>query len=134
MKRKDIPDHIADAVLDRLIEVGLVDDVAYAQSFVRVKHRDRALGRTALRSELRKLGVDEDVTAGAVDTVDAAAERSRAAELVAKRLDSALEAGSVAARRRLLGLLSRRGYSFEIAVPVVDEALDGLPARPDSPS
>ena len=125
MKRKDVPDHVAEAVLDRLTEVGLIDDVAYAQSFVRVKHRDRALGRTALRTELRKLGVDEQVTVLAVDAVDDTAERARASELVAKRIDAAMAAGPVAARRRLLGLLSRRGYSFEIAVPVVDEALDG---------
>ena len=67
----------------------------------------------------------------AVDTVDAGAERARAAELVAKRLDAAMEAGPVAARRRLLGLLSRRGYSFEIAVPVVDEALEGYSVTAD---
>ena len=131
MKRKDVPDHIAEAVLDRLTEVGLIDDIAYAQSFVRVKQRDRALGRTALRSELRKLGVDEEIMSAAVDTVDAGAERARAAELVGKRLDAAMEAGPVAARRRLLGLLSRRGYSFEIAVPVVDEALEGYSVTAD---
>ncbi len=124
LQRKEIPDHIAEAVLDRLTEVGLIDDVAYAQSFVRVKHRDRALGRTALRTELRKLGVDEEVMSVAVEPLDAAAERARATELVAKRLDSAMAAGSVAARRRLLGLLSRRGYGFEIAVPVVDGAIE----------
>jgi regulatory protein len=125
MKRKDVPDHVAEAVLDRLTEVGLVDDVAYAQSFVRVKQRDRALGRTALRTELRKLGVDEEVTVVAVDAVDEDAERARASDLVAKRVDAAMAAGPVAARRRLLGLLSRRGYSFEVAVPVVEEALHG---------
>ncbi len=125
MKRKEVPDHIAEAVLDRLTEVGLVDDVAYAQSFVRVKQRDRALGRTALRTELRKLGIDDEVTVVAVDTVDDIAERARAADLVAKRIDAAMAAGPVAARRRLLGLLSRRGYSFEVAVPVVEQALDG---------
>ncbi len=131
MKRKDVPDQIAEAVLDRLTEVGLIDDVAYAQSYVRVKQRDRALGRTALRNELRKLGVGEEIMASAVDAVDADAERARAAELVGKRLDAAMEAGPVAARRRLLGLLSRRGYSFEIAVPVVDEALQSYASGAD---
>jgi regulatory protein len=60
----------------------------------------------------------------AVDTVDDTAERARASDLVAKRIDAAMAAGPVAARRRLLGLLSRRGYSFEVAVPVVEQALD----------
>ncbi len=124
LKRKDIPDDVAEAVLDRLTDVGLIDDVAYANSFVRVKHRDRALGRTALRTELRRLGIDEEVMAGAVQTIDTDAERLRARDLIDKRIDAAMAAGPVAARRRLLALLARRGYSPDVAVPVVESALE----------
>ena len=124
LHRKEIPQDVATEVLDRFTEIGLIDDVAYAHSFVRVKHRDRALGRAALRKELRKLGVDEDTMSEAVQAVDADAERSRAAELIDKRIDAAMEAGPVAARRRLLGLLDRRGYPAEVAVPVVESALE----------
>jgi regulatory protein len=123
LQRKDIPQDVATAVLDRYTELGLIDDVAYAHSFVRVKHRDRALGRAALRTELRKLGVDEEVMTEAVQTVDTEAERVRAAQLIDKRIDAAMAAGPVAARRRLLGLLDRRGYPAEVAVPVVESAL-----------
>lgn len=123
MQRKAIPLDIATAVLDRFTELGLIDDVAYAQSYVRVKHRDRALGRAALRNELRKLGVDEEIMSAAVQVVNTDAERARAAELVDKRIDAAMVAGPVAARRRLLGLLDRRGYPAEVAVPVVESAL-----------
>lgn len=125
LRRKEIPDDIAEAVLDRLTQVGLIDDVAYAHSFVRTKHRDRALGRSALRTELRRLGVDEESVADAVETVDPGAERARAQELISKRLDAAMGAGSVAARRRLLGLLGRRGYPPDIALSVVDDAIAG---------
>jgi regulatory protein len=125
LKRKEIPDAVAEAVLDRLTAVGLIDDAAYASSFVRTKHRDRALGRSALHAELRKLGVDEESVADAVSTVDSDAEAARAAELIAKRLDAAMSAGPVAAKRRLLGLLARRGYPPDVAVAVVDRALAG---------
>jgi hypothetical protein len=60
LRRKEIPDDVIEAVLDRFAEIGLIDDAAYASSFVRTKHRDRALGQTALRAELRKLGVDDE--------------------------------------------------------------------------
>lgn len=123
LHRKDIPQDVATAVLDRFTELGLIDDAAYAESFVRVKHRDRALGRAALRTELRKLGVDEEIMSDAVQAVDPEAERTRAAELIDKRIDAAMAAGPVAARRRLLGLLDRRGYPAEVAVPVVESAL-----------
>ena len=123
LRRKEVADDVAQVVLDRLTEIGLIDDAAYANSFVRVKHRDRALGRGALRTELRKLGVDEESMAAAVETVDAAAEQVRATELISKRLDAAMAAGPVAAKRRLLGLLARRGYPLDIAIQVVDEAV-----------
>ena len=131
LQRKEIPDDVAQAVLDRLTEVGLIDDVAYAHSFVRVKQRDRALGRTKLRTELRRLGVDEDIMAAAVQTVDPEAERARAVELIDKRIDATMAAGPVAARRRLLGLLDRRGYPAEIAIAVVEDALSGYADQVD---
>lgn len=125
LRRKGIPDEVAERVLDRFVEVGLIDDVAFAQAFVAGKHRDRGLGRAALRTELRRKGIDGATADGALSAVDSEAERRRAAELVAKRLDSAMFAGPPAARRRLLGLLARRGYSASLAASVVNDALRG---------
>jgi regulatory protein len=99
LRRKEIPDEVAEQVLDRLTAVGLIDDEAYAAAFVATKHRDRGLGRSALRTELQRKGVDAQTAAAAV------------------------AAGPDAARRRLVGLLARRGYSPSLAMAVVDEAL-----------
>ena len=123
LQLRGIPDDVADRVLDRFTEVGLVDDKAYAEAFVAAKHRERALGATALRTELRRKGVDEVTVAGAVEAIDQDAERDRARGLVAKRVHAALANGEPAARRRLLGLLARRGYSSELACAVVEDAL-----------
>lgn len=125
LRRRGIPDDAAASVLDRLTEVGLVDDASYAAAFVASKHRDRGLGRAALRAELKRKGIAADLADKAVSPIDATAERERAAALVLRRLDSALFAGLPAARRRLLGMLSRRGYLASVATSVVDEALRG---------
>jgi regulatory protein len=126
LRRREIPDGAAERVLDRLTDVGLIDDAAYAEAFVASKHRDRGLGRAALRTELRRKGIDPGIADRAVDAVDGHAERRRAADLVARRLDSAVFAGLPAARRRLLGLLARRGYPASVAAAVVDDALRGF--------
>lgn len=123
LKAKEIPDDVAEAVLDRYTELGLIDDQAYAELYVTAKHRDRGLGRYGLEAELRRQGVAEDDLRGAVTSIDEDAERRRATELIGKRLSSALAAGPDAARRRLLGQLSRRGYSSALAVQVVDAVL-----------
>jgi regulatory protein len=133
LRRRGIEDDVAGAVLDRLTEVGLIDDTAFAEAFVSAKHRDRGLGRAALRVELRRKGVDAQIAAEAADGIDDGAERRRAIELVGKRLDSAMFAGPDVAQRRLLGLLARRGYPPGLATAVVDEALRGFvaPREPD---
>ncbi len=123
LKLRGIPDDVADRVLDRFTEVGLIDDQAYAEAFVAVKHRERALGPTALRTELRRKGVDDEIVAAAVGSVDPDMERDRAEALIARRVDAAMAHGEPAARRRLIGLLARRGYSAELAHQVVDQAL-----------
>ena len=59
----------------------------------------------------------------AVAQLDDTAERDRAVELVARRVGSAMTAGPVAARRRLLAALARRGYPADMSVQVVDKAV-----------
>jgi len=129
LRKRGIPDDVAETVLDRFTEVGLIDDEAYAQAFVATKQRDRGLGASALRTELRRKGVDDEVVAGAVDGIDQEAERNRARALIERRVDAAMGAGPVAARRRLAGLLARRGYSVDVALSVVDEALAAYTAE-----
>jgi regulatory protein len=131
LAQRGIPDQVADAVLNRFVEVGLIDDRAYAEAFVVAKHRDRALGVTALRTELRRKGVDEVTVDAAVQALDQDAERERARALISRRVDSAMGDGVQAARRRLIGLLARRGYTADVARQVVDEALADYGAEQD---
>ena len=88
LRRKDCPDDVAAAVLDRMEEVGLVDDEAYAGMLVRSQQAGRGLARRALRQELRKKGVDDETAAAALAEVDGHAEEARARELVAKKMRS----------------------------------------------
>lgn len=110
-------------VLDRFTEVGLIDDQAYAQAYVRSKHQERSLSRWALRSELRRKGLDDEVVEIAAEAVDPATEEITATRLIQRRAAAALGAGPEAARRRLLALLDRRGYPAELSIRVVDAVL-----------
>jgi len=58
-----------------------------------------------------------------VEGIDIEAERSRAQALIDRRVDAAMSGGATAARRRLVALLARRGYSADIAHSVVDRAV-----------
>ncbi|MDN5573865.1 MAG: recombination regulator RecX, partial [Micrococcales bacterium] len=70
---KDIPESVARAVLDRFEQVELVDDQAFAQSYVRQRAETRKLARPALRMELQRKGVGSDVTVDAAGAAEATA-------------------------------------------------------------
>jgi len=73
---------VAEAVLDRMTEVGLVDDGAYAQMLVRSQQAGRGLSRRALAHELRTKGIAGDLAAEAVASISDEDERERARTLV----------------------------------------------------
>ncbi len=127
LRRKDCPDDVATAVLDRMAEVGLVDDEAYAGMLVRSQQAGRGLARRALRQELRKKGVDDDTAAAALAEVDGHAEEARARELVAKKMRSMHGLEPHVQTRRLAGMLARKGYDAEVSMRVVREAVREAP-------
>lgn len=127
LRRKGCPDDVAAEVLDRMEEVGLVDDEAYAQMFVRSKQAGRGLARRALQHELRGKGIDDDITRGVLDTIGPDEERDLAREVVERRLRTMHGLDRQVQTRRLAGLLARKGYGAEVSRQVIVEALDALP-------
>ncbi|MPQ96359.1 regulatory protein RecX [Modestobacter sp. I12A-02628] len=123
LARKEIPEDAAATVLDRLTEVGLIDDEAFAEAWVSSRQSGRGLARRALTSELRAKGVDGEVAAQAVAVVDDEDERASARELVRRRARSMQRLDQATATRRLMGMLARKGYSGGMAASVVREVL-----------
>ncbi|MFD1814118.1 recombination regulator RecX [Rhodococcus gannanensis] len=121
-------------VLDRLAEVKLVDDAAFAAQWVHSRHTYSGKGKRALAMELRTKGVAPDVAAGALDQIDGDDERARAVELVQRKLRTAsldFEIDGPGGRsserdrlvRRLVSMLARRGYPQGMSFDVVKAEL-----------
>jgi regulatory protein len=120
LARRGVPDEAANTVLARFGEVGLIDDATFAEAWVASRHHGRGLAPRALAAELRRKGVDHNTITEAVAQVDADAQEEMARQLVRRKLRSG--AGSPdAVRRRLLGMLARKGYSSGLAYRVVRE-------------
>ncbi len=127
LRQRGCPDDVAAAVLDRMTEVGLVDDVSYARFIVASRHERKGLARRALARELRAKGVATEVGQEALATVSDDQERERARALVDKRLRSLHGLPATVQARRLAGMLARKGYSGDLAYAVVQEALREAP-------
>jgi regulatory protein len=127
LAKRGYPDDVTARVLDRLGQVGLVDDADFAEQWIRSRRVNAGKGKRALAAELRTKGVDNDVITAALEGIDAGAERQRAEQLVRNKLRREKLSGDDDAKvaRRLVGMLARRGYSQTMAFDVVKVALAG---------
>jgi regulatory protein len=131
----DIPDDVADAVLGRFADVGLIDDAAFARAWVESRHYSKGLAGRALKAELRRRGVEDDDIKEAVATLGPDAEAEAARRLVDRKL-AGMKGQPVQTRtRRLAGMLARKGYPAGLAFRVIREALEAegeeLPIDPE---
>jgi regulatory protein len=120
---RNVPDEIATALLDRFEEVGLVDDEAFARSWIASRQPGKGLARRALAQELRRKGIDDEVARDALDEVDPADEEAAARALVRKKLRTLSRVDDTTATRRLVGMLARKGYASGLAFAVVRDEL-----------
>ncbi|WP_328224153.1 recombination regulator RecX [Streptomyces sp. NBC_00104] len=124
LHKREIPEDVADEVLSRFEEVGLINDSAFADAWVESRHHGRGLARRALARELRTKGVDSALIDEAVSQLDSEQEETTARELVARKLRSTRGLDRDKRLRRLAGMLARKGYPEGMALRVVRQALE----------
>ncbi|MFC0598913.1 recombination regulator RecX [Streptomyces palmae] len=124
LHKRGIPDEVAQEVLSRFEDVGLIDDAAFAGAWVESRHHSRGLARRALARELRTKGVDSALIDEAVGQLDSEQEERTARELVERKLRSTRGLDRDKRLRRLAGMLARKGYAEGLALRVVRRALE----------
>jgi regulatory protein len=134
LRKRGIPDETADEVLSRFEDVGLIDDAAFARSWVESRHHGRGLASRALSAELKQRGVAPDEIRAAIDEqLSPDDEATAARRLIDRKLNSTRGLPPEQRTRRLAGLLARKGYPAGLAFRVIREALEaeGAPAFPE---
>jgi regulatory protein len=135
LAERNIPEDVAEAVLDRFQEVRLIDDAEFADMWVRSRSQSRKLAKGALRRELADKGIDADTAAAALEQLSDADEEESARLLVERKLRAGMDLSDPAERdkttRRLASMLARKGYQPSQAFRIVGEVLD---ARTDNPA
>lgn len=124
LRRRGVPEQVAETVLDRFTEAGLIDDPAFARAWVESRHYSRGLSRRALSAELRRRGVADDDVHEAVETLDPDQEMATARQLIARRAAATRGQPAEARVRKLMGVLARKGYGSALAYRVVRETLE----------
>jgi len=119
LTKRGIPEDLVEQTVTRLQQAGLVNDQEFASAWVENRNTFQPRSRSALRMELLRKGLNDEVIQPVLDEqVEEAVLASEAARKYARRL-AGLDWPEF--RRKLGGFLARRGFSYDTLNPVVSE-------------
>ena len=123
LNKRDINESVIEDVIDRLLRSGLVDDRRFAANWVENRLEFRPRGRRALFYELRQKGISEEIIQEMLDSINDEELAYQAAIKKAKNYQS-LEWDDF--RKKMLGFLSRRGFSYDITPTIMTRVWNEL--------
>jgi regulatory protein len=109
--------------IERLTELGMLDDAAFAQAWVESRDRARPRSERALRRELAVKGIDSETVDGTMVDRDGAmpdADAEAARRLLERNARALARVPELRARRqRAYALLARNGFDSETAMTAI---------------
>ena len=124
LMRKEFGQTIVDTVIADLTRLGYLDDERFAKAKALAAAEHKQHGQRRAKVELLKAGVRSDVAdkvlADVYESTDTLASARALAEKQAPRLK---KLDPQVARRRLVGMLQRRGFDYDDIKPVVEHVL-----------
>jgi regulatory protein len=125
LARKEFGPAVVDAVIADLVRMGYLDDAAFAKARASSAARYKQHGKRRAKTELMRAGVSGEVADAALDEVyDRNDSLAVARDLARKQAPRLKKLDPQVARRRLMGMLQRRGFEYEEIKLVVDAVLD----------
>ncbi|MEP6755448.1 MAG: regulatory protein RecX [Chthonomonadales bacterium] len=113
LQRNKFSDETIAAVIQSLVDGGLLNDKEFAAAWVESRSRAKGLGRIRLTAELRRMGVEREDLDAAMEQVDPEQE-VEAAWMIVQRKHSRENPADPSSRRRVAASLARKGYSYGI--------------------
>jgi regulatory protein len=124
--RREYGDGVVDGVIADLLRMGYLDDARFAKTKAMSAAEHKHHGRRRAFMELIKAGVKKEVADAALNDVYTKTDSLEAARMLAEKMAGSLKRlDPQVARRRLAGMLMRRGFDYETIKPVIDGVLGG---------
>jgi len=128
LDRRQVAPAVAEQVIARFVEVGLIDDADFARQWVATRQKGKSASRARLKRELASKGVDPELITQALDQATVP-ESQVALDFAQRRARAMTGLDRATITRRLAGQLTRRGFApsvvRSVVVEVVNEALGG---------
>lgn len=131
LSKREYGTEVINAVLDDLTRLEYIDDSRFARTKALSAAQHKHHGKRRAIVELLKAGVGRETARRAVEEVyEPHDSLAVARKLAQKKAASLRKLDPLVARRRLAGMLARRGFEYEIVRPVIDEVLGDEPIDP----
>ena len=124
LARKRWSSEIIEAAIAALSRLGYLDDERFARTKALSSAQHKQHGPRRAMMELLRAGVARAVADRAVEDVFGSADNTSVARVLAQKQAVRLKKlDPIVARRRLAGMLQRRGFDYDTIKPIIDEVL-----------
>lgn len=124
MLRKNWPEEIRKKIIDKLNKLKLINDEDFARQWISSRSNSRPAGKSQVKYELIKKGIGKEIINKLLtEERTTVTEELLAEKLCRKKLERLKNLPLGKKKEKLFGLLSRRGFSSETAVEVIDKLL-----------
>lgn len=122
--KKDIPETVVSIAMDRLQELGYLDDMAFARFWIENRDTFKPRGPRALRFELRQKGIGDDILDPLFEEMlDVQDSAYRVAK---KQLRQYKGKTRHEFKHKLSGKLQRRGFDYSVIKDVIQSLFEEL--------
>ena len=113
LNKKEASEDVQKDILQKLVKLKLLDDLAYAESFIRTRVLLKHRSVRVLKIELAQKGISKDLIEKALllNEVD---EKKAAQELIRKNIWKWKRYDTRTRKRKIHEFLSRKGFTFDV--------------------
>lgn len=126
LQQAEIDEDAIEAAIARLTEQGYLNDAEFARYWVENRQQFSPRGEQALRQELRRAGVDNELIDESLFGLDASEAAYTAARQKASRMQALAQEDPAVFKQKIGSFLLRRGFSYEVVRKVANRLLREL--------
>lgn len=121
MRTWGVPEGERQSVVDRLVAQRFIDNSRYAELYVREKSHLSGWGARKIAMQLRTKGVEKEVIAEALATIDCDEQSDRLAEKLRRKMRTTKALSDYEMRGKLLRYALGLGYDYDDASTALDK-------------
>jgi regulatory protein len=124
LKKKKLTEETISKIMARLVDLNFIDDLEFAKFWIDQRMRGRPRALRIIKLELKQKGIREEKIDEAVNELGKSSsdDLENARRLAERKLNSYRNLPEDERRRKLIGVLQRRGYDYE----VIKKALEAV--------